>query len=183
MVNYKTDGRCKKYIRSEIIKIIDKIRPNIIFTLPNLNFDVESHAVIKKAKVICCEIDKEIFKAQSALGNKGIELYNDKMSNIVSKHIYDLAWLDACGPISRELIESLSNLKLSKNGKLVITVGLAREHKDYKIEGDRLEFYNKLLNSFGYNTYKIYTYRDYKFPMAAFFCSRNKVDNINVYSL
>ena len=183
MVTYKTTGRCKKYIRELIKDIISETKPKYIFTLPNLNFDIENYAVGKGSHVVCCEIDKDIYKQQKSIAHKSIELYNDKMSNIVNKYKYDLAWLDSCGPISIEMINSLRNLKLSKEGNLVITIGLTRENKKYNVPLDRIPYYTKLLAGFGYYTHIVYEYRDYRSPMCVLFCDKQQSKTLEVYTL
>lgn len=181
MVNYKTKGKCKKYIRNLIINLIKK--PIRLFTLPNLNFDVERHTIKNGGKVVCCEINKQIYLKQLDIIKKlPIVLYNNKMSSILPNYTFDIAWLDSCGSISVELYDSIQKLNLSYNGTLIITFGFAREHKNYDISSNRIEYYTKLLSSFGYYPYEIYKYRDYKFPMAAFFCTK-KLSNINLYNL
>lgn len=183
MVNYKSKGKCKAYIRGLIKSLIDKINPQYVFTLPNLNYDVENYAISKGSKVICCEINKDIYNTQLTQIPQKIELYNTFMSNIVDKYVYDIAWLDACGPISKELINSIYKLKLSDKGYIIVTVGLAREHPSFNIPNNKIQYYIDLLASFGYYTYEIYKYRDYKFPMAAYFCSKELKDTVDIHLL
>lgn len=186
MVNYKTDGKCKAFIRNEIKNIILSLSkcstPLKVFTLPNLNFEVENLAINKGASVTCCEIDKQIYKQQTKIANKNINLINKKMSLVVKNNVWDVAWLDACGPISKELLDSLDNIKISKDGQLIVTIGAAREHPNYRI-GDRIQFYIDYLISKGFHTSKIYQYRDYTFPMLCFFCNKDKTKITEIFQL
>lgn len=182
MVEYKSNGKCKAFIREEIKSLINEKSPLKVFTLPNLNFEVENFALKNKSEVTCCEIDKNIYRYQLKRADKRIRLINEKMSLVVRENIWDLAWLDACGPISKELIESLKNVKISDNGDLIITVGSAREHYKYKI-GNRLQFYTDLLNKLGLYAYKIYKYKDHKFPMLSIFCTKKRVNKVEIFKL
>lgn len=181
MVGYKTNGKCKAYIRKEIIQLIKDTSPTKVLTLPNLNFEVENVAIKKKATVVCCEIDKKIFSHQKKIANKKIQLKNELVSNVISTDTWDLAWVDSCGPASEELFSSINNAKISKKGIFIITIGAAREHHNYRI-GDRISFYTNLLSKNGLHAYKIYKYKDHVFPMLSIFCTK-KPSKIEIFKL
>lgn len=181
MVTYSISGRCKQYIRNKIIHLIDNINPKYLFTLPNLHFGIEIYAIKKKIKVVCCEIDKNIYLQQKSKNIK-VELYHDNASKILSKYNFDIAWLDFCGPISKELLLSLENLSLTDTGILIVTIALAREHPKYHLPKNKLKFYSNLFAQFGYFSYEIFTYKDHIMPMAVFFCKKHP-ENIQIYKL
>lgn len=165
-------GKYKDMVRNYIRPMI---KPHMtVFSLPNLNFEIESLA----KEAICVEIDSVVYEHQKSICPSNCSLYLGKASEVLEltskTKRFDFIYLDFCGSISRELFESIGNCKIKRNGKVVISLLKGREHPKWHFlkRKNRLDMYKNIVETYSKGRLHIYQtieYRDTS-PMIVLFC-------------
>lgn len=178
MVKKVFGGKSKEVVRDHVESLIRNYMT--IFSLPYLNFQIESKAKL----AICAEREEGIYKKQLKKAPSNCVLHNCKASEIIGQYTYNFVSLDFCGSISQELFDCLSRVRLRKNGKLIITLLKAREHPKWKhlIGKDRIISYKNLLKKYGFHLYKTVEYMDTS-PMIVLFADENQHNSIDQYKI